>query len=105
MISFRPKVNASLVLAALAAGCSSGSSSPTTTGALVPDQANQATSNDQRFDGWRKSMTSTTLSKAGCFQVSYPDTAWAEVPCTTAPNAPHMLPAPGGNGAEGEGGP
>lgn len=37
---------------------------------------------------WRKSMKQTHLPKKGCFTVSYPDTAWHESTCTTAPNIP-----------------
>jgi VWD domain-containing protein len=40
-------------------------------------------------DAWRASMAKVPLPKKGCFTATYPDTAWREVPCTTAPNRPY----------------
>lgn len=39
---------------------------------------------------WHKSMKQTPLPKHGCFTVSYPNTAWQESSCTTAPNIPFV---------------
>ncbi|HEX9091414.1 MAG TPA: hypothetical protein VF831_07980 [Anaerolineales bacterium] len=35
-------------------------------------------------------MLQTPLQKNGCFQVTYPDMNWQEVPCTTAPTYPQL---------------
>jgi len=39
-------------------------------------------------EAWRKTMKQTHVPKKGCFTVTYPDTAWREATCTTAPNIP-----------------
>ncbi len=46
-------------------------------------------------EAWRKSMTSASLPKPGCFQTSFPSTTWEEVPCKTTPHGP-FVPAGGG---------
>lgn len=48
--------------------------------------ARAETPSDQtKRDAWRKSMARVPLPKKGCFNVSYPNTAWQEVPCGTPP--------------------
>ena len=43
----------------------------------------------RKLEVWRKAMTRAPLPKKGCFKVSYPDTEWHEVACTTAPLRPY----------------
>jgi hypothetical protein len=38
---------------------------------------------------WRESMSRLPKPKAGCFTAEYPNIAWQEVPCTTAPLRPY----------------
>ncbi|MFZ0546345.1 MAG: VWD domain-containing protein [Candidatus Promineifilaceae bacterium] len=35
-------------------------------------------------------MMETALPEGGCFTATYPDAAWEETPCTTAPNFPYV---------------
>ena len=44
-----------------------------------------------RIDAWRREIIQLPRPKKGCFQSSYPDMAWQEVPCTTPPPYP-MVP-------------
>jgi hypothetical protein len=38
---------------------------------------------------WREAMSRLPKPKAGCFTAEYPNIAWQEVPCTTAPLRPY----------------
>jgi hypothetical protein len=54
---------------------------------------------------WRKSMSRSGVPKNGCFQATYPNTDWQQVPCTTAPQRPYppahgKRPETGGNGGD-----
>jgi hypothetical protein len=40
----------------------------------------------QQIGMWRRSMANTPRTKKGCFEATYPNTGWKEVPCTIAPN-------------------
>jgi probable HAF family extracellular repeat protein len=39
-------------------------------------------------DPWRAFMAQVPMPQKGCFTATYPDSAWHEVPCTTAPKVP-----------------
>lgn len=39
-------------------------------------------------EAWRAFMAQVPMPQKGCFTATYPDTAWHEVPCTTAPKLP-----------------
>ena len=54
---------------------------------------------------WQKAMLKQGLPKKGCFNASYPDAAWTEVPCAVAPQIPYLpthgtAPATVGNGTD-----
>src|SRR4051794_700356 len=38
---------------------------------------------------WREAMSRLPKPKAGCFTAEYPNIAWQEVPCVTAPLRPY----------------
>ena len=40
-------------------------------------------------EAWRAFMAQVPMPLKGCFTAGYPDTAWHEVPCTTAPKLPY----------------
>jgi hypothetical protein len=58
-------------------------------GGSVPQDAQAA-----KQEAWRKSMARVPLPKKGCFNASYPNMEWKEVPCATKPPPP-PLPRPG----------
>jgi len=58
-------------------------------GAAVSSSTGQLSTEElKRREDWRESMSRKPLPKKGCFQSSYPDTQWQEVPCTAAPPFP-----------------
>jgi hypothetical protein len=58
----------------------------------------------QERETWRKSMARTPRPKKGCFEASYPETKWREVPCKKAPQKPYpkkgVRPDTVGNGTD-----
>jgi hypothetical protein len=84
-----------LVLTVLAIGapCSSQPRGPLgVTNALSGVPQSQAVTAQE---SWRRTMTSASLPKPGCFQASFPNTIWVDVPCETSPHGP-LVPARGG---------
>lgn len=70
----------------------------------LPSRATCATAQPSRAqsEAWRASMTRVPMSK-GCFRVTYPNTQWQQVACTTAPLrrfVPALGPRPGTVGGE-----
>ena len=57
----------------------------------------EAPKDQAKLDAWRKSMARVPLPKKGCFNVSYPNTEWQEVPCgkpparSYAPGQPYLV--------------
>src|SRR5215471_12601032 len=47
----------------------------------------------RELEGWRREMSRRPRPKtgpgAGCYEGTFPDTAWKEVPCTTPPHRPY----------------
>ena len=63
-------------------------------------QSTQAPVKSEAREAWRKSMVKTDLPGKGCFTTSYPDTAWHEIPCSTAkpfPPQPRQVGRSGGS--------
>jgi hypothetical protein len=58
----------------------------------------QAPVKSEAREAWRKSMVKTDLPGKGCFTASYPDTAWHEIPCSTAKPYPPQPRQAGGSG-------
>jgi hypothetical protein len=58
----------------------------------------QAPVKSEAREAWRKSMVKTDLPGKGCFTASYPDTAWHEIPCSTAKPYPPQPRQVGGSG-------
>ena len=54
--------------------------------------AASAQSSDERHrrGDWRDALATSPLPKKGCFESSYPNKRWREVPCTNAPNYPQQ---------------
>jgi hypothetical protein len=50
----------------------------------------QSTDEKNRRGEWRESLATNPLPKQGCFQSSYPNRKWREVPCVAAPNYPQQ---------------
>ena len=64
------------------------------------DQAKQAPSEKAAIrEQWRKEMARVPLPKNGCFNASYPNREWKEVPC----GPPSKFPNPPQEGREGNG--
>jgi len=62
-------------------------------------EATQPPAKSEVREAWRKAMVRTPLPKKGCFTASYPNKAWQEVPCSTAPVIPPRPQVRGGVGA------
>jgi hypothetical protein len=39
---------------------------------------------------WRESLSQAPLPKKGCYEASYPDTGWREVPCKAVQLKPYL---------------
>lgn len=75
---------------ALAAGCSSASSTQAPAGdeARAPTAA-PAPVKSLEVEAWRRLMARTPHPHEGCFQAAHPSTDWVEVPCVEAPHVPY----------------
>ena len=51
---------------------------------LLAQEVLHPSKNPER-EAWRKAMVKIPLPKNGCFQASYPNKEWQEVPCSKAP--------------------
>src|SRR5208283_529833 len=54
-----------------------------------PASAQPSPAQSMSQEAWRASMSRAPMPKKGCFKATYPNTAWQQVPCTTAPPAPY----------------
>lgn len=52
---------------------------------LLAQEVVQHPSKNPEREAWRKAMVKIPLPKNGCFQASYPNKEWQEVPCSKAP--------------------
>ena len=50
----------------------------------------QSSDEKNRKGEWRDSLATNPLPKKGCFEASYPNKQWHEVPCVAAPNYPQQ---------------
>jgi hypothetical protein len=75
-----------LIVASLSSGLlsSRATAAPPETAATKPSPEEAA-----KRKAWRESMSRLPKPKAGCFTAEYPNVAWQEVPCTTAPLRPY----------------
>ncbi|MGO9268318.1 MAG: hypothetical protein ACLQBA_26100, partial [Candidatus Binataceae bacterium] len=54
-----------------------------------PATAQPSPAQSMSQEAWRASMSRAPMPQKGCFKATYPNTAWQQVPCTTAPPAPY----------------
>ena len=71
---------------------------------LIAQDPSPALAQPGSRETWHESMVRTALPKEGCFKVSYPNTDWQEVPCTTPPSFPLPRTRVGGNSSDTVGG-
>src|SRR4029077_13616255 len=83
-------------LSPLAAAAQTGTPAPAPTPpqATAPPPSAQSREEQQKREAWRKSMSQHPVPKNGCFNASYPNTEWQEVPCGRPSPYPNLV----GNG-------
>jgi hypothetical protein len=79
---------ASLILSGALSACSNSTQSLTPAGTVTNSTRNQSVVQSAELELWHRSLARNPLPGPGCFQTSYPSTAWQRVACSTPP---HLL--------------
>lgn len=91
-LAYARPVIASLILSGALSACST-TAQPLTPAGAVANSAALGLVPSSSLEIWHRSLERNALPGAGCFQASYPSTAWRRVACSKPPHLLYPVPA------------